>query len=63
MLGRIEASLENPLALENAGHALFDLIPERRGNIFADEVGLSNYLPEISLCDSAGSDIPLPSWT
>ena len=38
VLGRIEASLESPLALENAGHALFDLYPDRRGNIFADEV-------------------------
>mmetsp|Transcript_25240 Transcript_25240/g.37175 ORF Transcript_25240/g.37175 Transcript_25240/m.37175 type:complete len:890 (+) Transcript_25240:452-3121(+) len=37
-MGRIEASLFDPLALEHAGHALFDLYPERRGNIFGDEV-------------------------
>jgi hypothetical protein len=35
---RIEASAENPLPLEIAGHALFDLYPQRRGNIFSDEV-------------------------
>ena len=35
---RIESSSDNPLSLEIAGHALFDLYPERRGNIFSDEV-------------------------
>lgn len=35
---RIEVSSENPLSLEAAGHALFDMYPERRGNIFSDEV-------------------------
>ncbi len=38
MLNRLEASLESPLALEEAGHCLFDMYPERRGNIFSDEV-------------------------
>mmetsp|Transcript_17514 Transcript_17514/g.23156 ORF Transcript_17514/g.23156 Transcript_17514/m.23156 type:complete len:651 (-) Transcript_17514:1450-3402(-) len=38
VLGRIEASIDDPLALEASGHALFDLYPERRGNIFSDEV-------------------------
>jgi hypothetical protein len=38
VLGRIEASLEDPLGLEHAGHALYDMYPERRGNLFADEV-------------------------
>jgi hypothetical protein len=37
-LGRIEASLEYPLGLEHAGYALYDMYPERRGNLFADEV-------------------------
>jgi len=35
---RIDASTESPISLETAGHALFDLYPERRGNIFSDEV-------------------------
>lgn len=38
MVGRLDASLEDPLALEIAGHALYDMYPERRGNIFSDEV-------------------------
>lgn len=38
VLGRIEDSIDNPLSLEESGHALFDLYPERRGNIFSDEV-------------------------
>ena len=38
VLGRIEASFEDPLSLEAAGHALLDMYPERRGNIFSDEV-------------------------
>jgi hypothetical protein len=38
VLGRIEASLEDPLGLEYFGHALYDMYPERRGNLFADEV-------------------------
>ena len=38
MLGRLKASVDDPLALESAGFALFDMYPERRGNIFSDEV-------------------------
>jgi len=38
VLGRIKASIEDPISLENAGYALFDMFPERRGNLFADEV-------------------------
>lgn len=38
VLGRIRASIEDPLGLEVAGHAIFDLYPERRGNLFSDEV-------------------------
>jgi hypothetical protein len=38
VLGRIKASIDDPLSLELAGHAVFDLYPERRGNLFADEV-------------------------
>lgn len=30
--------MDDPLALETAGYALFDLYPERRGNLFSDEV-------------------------
>jgi hypothetical protein len=38
VLGRIRASIDNPLDLEAAGHALYDLLPLRRGNLFGDEV-------------------------
>lgn len=37
-MGRIKASIDDPLGLETAGHALFDMYAERRGNLFADEV-------------------------
>lgn len=36
--GRIKNSIEDPLALEVAGHALYDMYPERRGNLFSDEI-------------------------
>ena len=38
VLSRLRAASDNPLALEEAGYALFDMFPERRGNLFADEV-------------------------
>lgn len=38
VVSRLEASLDDPLSLELAGHALFDMFPERRGNLFSDEV-------------------------
>lgn len=38
VLGRLKASLDDPLGLEIAGHALFDMYAERRGNLFSDEV-------------------------
>lgn len=38
VLGRIQASLEDPLGLEQAGYALFDMYAERRGNLFGQEV-------------------------
>jgi hypothetical protein len=38
VLGRIQASLEDPLGLEQAGYAAFDMYAERRGNLFGDEV-------------------------
>lgn len=37
-MARLDASFEDPLSLEMSGHALFDLYPERRGDIFVDEV-------------------------
>lgn len=40
VLSRIKASVDSPLALEEAGFALFDLYPERRGNLFSDEVSI-----------------------
>ena len=38
VLGRIQASLDNPVMLEQAGFALYDMYPTRRGNLFSDEV-------------------------
>jgi len=38
VLGRIDASIDDPLGLETAGFALFDLDPQRRGNLYSDEV-------------------------
>ena len=38
VIGRIEASIEDPLGLESAGHALYDMVPERRGNLYSDEI-------------------------
>jgi hypothetical protein len=37
-LGRIKASIDDPLSLEASGFALFDMYVERRGNLFSDEV-------------------------
>jgi hypothetical protein len=34
----LEASLADPFSLEKSGHALFDVHPQRRGNLFSDEV-------------------------
>ena len=38
VLGRIKASLDDPISLEVAGYALYDVEASRRGNLFADEV-------------------------
>ena len=38
IIGRLEAARDDPLGLEASGYALFDMYPERRGNLFADEV-------------------------
>ncbi|CAJ1954310.1 unnamed protein product [Cylindrotheca closterium] len=38
VMGRIKRSLDDPLGLEIAGHAIYDLFPQRRGNLFSDEV-------------------------
>lgn len=37
-MSRIKASLDDPLGYEAAGFALFDMFPERRGNLYSDEV-------------------------
>ena len=37
-MARIKASLDDPLSLEVAGHCTYDMYPERRGNLFSDEV-------------------------
>eukprot|EP00980_Cylindrotheca_fusiformis_P003312 scaffold743_cov117-Cylindrotheca_fusiformis.AAC.31 len=38
VLGRIKSSIDDPIGLEIAGHAIYDLFPQRRGNLFSDEV-------------------------
>mmetsp|Transcript_23448 Transcript_23448/g.65080 ORF Transcript_23448/g.65080 Transcript_23448/m.65080 type:complete len:1077 (-) Transcript_23448:2841-6071(-) len=35
---RINSSIEDPIGLELAGHALLDMYAERRGNLFSDEI-------------------------
>lgn len=38
VIQRLEASIGDPFSLEGAGHAIFDVHPQRRGNLFNDEV-------------------------
>ena len=38
VITRIESSIADPFSLESSGHALFDIHPQRRGNLFNDEV-------------------------
>mmetsp|Transcript_9306 Transcript_9306/g.13207 ORF Transcript_9306/g.13207 Transcript_9306/m.13207 type:complete len:948 (-) Transcript_9306:14-2857(-) len=38
VIDRISSSMDDPLSLEISGHALFDMYPQRRGNIFTEEV-------------------------
>jgi hypothetical protein len=35
---RLKKSINDPISLEMKGYALFDMYPERRGDIFTDEV-------------------------
>ena len=37
-MGRIKASVDDPISLEVAGYALYDMEASRRGNLFSDEV-------------------------
>jgi hypothetical protein len=38
VITRLESSIADPFSLESSGHALFDIHPQRRGNLFNDEV-------------------------
>jgi len=38
VITRLESSIADPFLLETSGHALFDIHPQRRGNLFNDEV-------------------------
>ncbi|KAL7527395.1 hypothetical protein ACHAXR_001941 [Thalassiosira sp. AJA248-18] len=38
VITRLESSIADPFMLEESGHALFDIHPLRRGNLFNDEV-------------------------
>jgi len=38
VITRLESSIADPFSLEISGHALFDIHPQRRGNLFNDEV-------------------------
>jgi hypothetical protein len=69
VLGRIRSSVDNPLDLEAAGHALFDMLPERRGNLFGDEVYRLTKAPDAATSyprppfrdDPSGDDAPRES--
>ena len=56
----MKASVDDPISLENAGYAIFDMYPERRGNLFADEVSLFVLLDAIKLDVVLISHIGLP---
>ena len=38
VITRLESSISDPFLLEKTGNALFDIHPQRRGNLFNDEV-------------------------
>mmetsp|Transcript_4613 Transcript_4613/g.6660 ORF Transcript_4613/g.6660 Transcript_4613/m.6660 type:complete len:991 (+) Transcript_4613:232-3204(+) len=48
VLSRLRNSVDDPLALESAGHALLDMRLERRGNLFSDEVYRFTKAPDSS---------------
>jgi hypothetical protein len=56
VLGRIKASLDDPLSLEVAGYALFDMEAERRGNLFTDQVYRLTKAPDATTTVGESSD-------
>lgn len=58
MLGRIKASVDDPMALESTGHALYDMQIERRGNLFSEEVYRLTKAPDAVSAMSDASSSP-----
>ena len=56
-MGRIKASLDEPISLEVAGYALYDMEASRRGNLFSDEVYRLTKAPDATTLYDSKSDI------
>eukprot|EP00977_Amphora_coffeiformis_P007600 scaffold1667_cov173-Amphora_coffeaeformis.AAC.28 len=56
VLGRIKASLDEPISLEVAGYALYDMEASRRGNLFSDEVYRLTKAPDATTVYDTTSD-------
>jgi len=70
VIQRLEASIGDPFSLEKAGHAIFDIHPQRRGNLFNDEVyrleksldaTTTYFQSDDSPVDTRGRPSPLPA--
>jgi len=70
VIQRLEASIGDPFSLEEAGHAIFDVHPQRRGNLFNDEVyrleksldaTTTYFQSDDSPVDTRGRPSPLPA--
>ena len=63
VITRLDSSISDPFSLETSGHALFDLHPQRRGNLFHDEVyrlekaldATTTFFPSMSSSGSFGA--------
>ena len=70
VIQRLEASIGDPFSLEEAGHAIFDVHPQRRGNLFSDEVyrleksldaTTTYFQSDDNAVDTRGRPSPLPA--
>jgi len=68
VITRLESSIADPFLLEKSGHALFDIHPQRRGNLFNDEVyrleksidATTTFFPPNSTPQTSSIHSPLP---
>ena len=68
VITRLESSIADPFLLEKSGHALFDLHPQRRGNLFNDEVyrleksidATTTFFPTLATPEDSSVLSPLP---